>query len=69
MIILRVWLREIRKGKGLTQLQVSELAEIDRSHYTMIELGTRNPKPEIAMRIASVLGFDWQIFYAQKCVI
>ncbi len=65
---MRVWLRELRKKKGFTQSQVSELANIDRSHYAMIELGTRNPKPEIAMKIARVLEFDWQIFLYKKNV-
>lgn len=67
--MVRIWLRELRTKKGLTQLQVSKLAKIDRSHYAMIELGTRNPKPEIAMRIAKALEFDWQIFYTNECVV
>ena len=30
------------------------------------ELGERRPKVETAKRIASVLGFDWQLFYPDE---
>ncbi|WP_200411955.1 helix-turn-helix transcriptional regulator [Virgibacillus salexigens] len=64
---MRSWLKELRLQKGLTQYQVSEVAEIERSYYTMIEQGNRNPSVWVAKRIASSLGFEWTIFFENQC--
>ena len=52
-----------RKALKLTQEDVAEQCGVTRAYYTMIEAGTRNPKPATAKKIASVLGFDWTLFY------
>lgn len=56
-------LKEIRKEKRMTQTEVAEKAGIKRLRYWTYESGKRKPKPEIAMRIANVLEFDWKDFY------
>lgn len=58
-------LKEIRKEKRMTQTEVAEKAGIKRLRYWTYESGKRKPKPEIAMRIADVLEFDWKDFYEQ----
>ncbi len=63
VIIMRVWLLEIRKSRGFTQAQVAEKANISRAYYTRIELGSFSVPPKTAQRIAAVLGFDWTEFY------
>lgn len=60
----RQWLIDIRGSK--TQEDVAKEANIARSYYTQIELGTRNPSVIMAKRIAATLGFDWTIFFADK---
>ncbi|MBL4988953.1 hypothetical protein [Enterococcus lactis] len=32
----------------------------------MIESGKRSPSPFVAMKIATVLSFDWTIFFNQQ---
>ncbi|MGC6600036.1 helix-turn-helix domain-containing protein, partial [Escherichia coli] len=39
---------------------------IQRSYYSMIESGKRSPSPFVAMKIATVLSFDWTIFFNQQ---
>lgn len=62
---MRNWLREIRKNKGYKSCREAAYAigNISVSHYTNIENGLRNPHYELAQRIASVLNFDWRLFY------
>ena len=48
----RVRLIELRSNKRLLQRQVAEACGITTSYYGMIELGTRTPTLEIAMKIA-----------------
>lgn len=63
----RTWLKEFRKAKGLTQSDVAEKANIERSYYTMIEAGNRQPSVTVAKGIGKTLGFDWTIFFNEKC--
>ena len=56
-------LKEIRKEKRMTQTEVAEKVGIKRLRYWTYESGKRKPKPEIAMKIADVLEFDWKDFY------
>jgi putative transcriptional regulator len=66
---MRQWLIQMRVIKGLTQLQVAKLCGISRSYYSGIELGTRNAKPSTAKKIASVIGFDWTLFFEENRLI
>ena len=45
---MRDWLVDIRLKNKLTQEQVAERADIERSYYNMIERGKRRPSVEIA---------------------
>lgn len=64
---MRHWLKELRLDKGLTQQNVAERSNIERSYYTMIEKGNRTPSVEVAKRISLVVGFDWTIFFDNEC--
>lgn len=57
------WLFNARKAKGLSQREVSNRVGIKQPSYCAIETGASKPKPETAKRIASVLDFDWTLFY------
>lgn len=60
---MRNWLKNIREGAELSQDQVAKTADISQQHYSFIENGERRPSPEVAQKLASVLGFDWTRFY------
>lgn len=62
----REWLTDARASQGLTQQEVARRAGIDRSFYTQIEVGTRNPSVDTSKRIADVLGLDWTNFFESE---
>ena len=55
------WLTEKRVGENLSQVEVAKKCSISRQYYNFIENGGRRPSPEVAKRIADVLGFgsEW----------
>jgi putative transcriptional regulator len=61
----RGWLIKIRGNR--TQEQMAKLVGISRSAYSNIESGIRGPSVRMAKKIASALGFEWMIFFDQKC--
>jgi len=58
---LRRWLKKIREDRSLSQMETAERAGISYPYYNFIENGNRRPSPEVAKRIARVLGFpdEW----------
>jgi len=64
---LRYWLKDIRKSKNLTHEEVAKESNISRSFYTHIENGTKTPSVDVAKKIATALGFDWTLFFENKC--
>lgn len=69
----RTTLIKLRKDNRLTQKQVSEFVGINRSYYGFIENGQRNPRLEIAKKIANLFNvelekiFPNEVFFAGKC--
>lgn len=53
----------IRKERKLTQKEVADAAQIDRTTYTNIETGKARPSIKTAMRIAKVLDISWTVFF------
>ena len=51
-------LKTMRTEQALTQGLIADRVGISISHYSMIESGERRPSPEVARRIADVLGFS-----------
>lgn len=49
-------LKELRKAKGFTQVQIQMLTGIDQSDYSKIETGARNLSFDQCRRIALVLN-------------
>lgn len=60
---MRVWLKNIRDEKGLTQEEVASMTGISRSTYGHIESGERGVTVTNAKKIADVLNFNWTIFF------
>lgn len=48
-------IRELRKGRGLSQDQLAEVIGIDQKHMSRIELGKSYPSLDRLMRIAEAL--------------
>ncbi|EAC4797929.1 helix-turn-helix transcriptional regulator [Listeria monocytogenes] len=63
---MKSWLKELREQKAYTQEEVAKKAGVERTTYASIEQGRRNPSVSKAIRIASVLDFDWTIFFDEK---
>jgi transcriptional regulator with XRE-family HTH domain len=61
---LRKWLIDIRNGR--TQAQIAKAAGITQQMYSFIELGVRRPSVEVAKKIASVMGFNWTLFFEDE---
>ena len=59
----RVWLREIRESRNLTQEKIASNLGITRQHIGLIENGNATPSVETAKKIANVLGFNWTRFF------
>jgi transcriptional regulator with XRE-family HTH domain len=57
-------IKELRKQKGLTQEQLSELTEIDRTYISDVERGLRNIAIVNLDKIAKV--FDVELFELLK---
>lgn len=60
---MRIWLKEMRDNRALTQEEVARLSGISRSHYTHIEQGNKTPSVEVAKSIAKTLKFNWVLFF------
>ena len=60
------WLKDIRIANGDTQEEAAAKSGINRSFYSMIEIGIRRPSPEVAKKIAGAMGFDWTRFYDEE---
>ena len=64
--MMRPWLIEYRQKAGLSQADVAIKCGISRQYYSFIESGDRNCTVRIAKKIANVLGFPWEKFYAEE---
>lgn len=64
---MRIWLKDMRLERNLTQEEVATLSGISRSFYTCIEQGTKTPSVSTAKAIAKTLKFDWVIFFSNNC--
>ncbi|WP_078428800.1 helix-turn-helix transcriptional regulator [Alkalihalobacterium alkalinitrilicum] len=62
---MRQWL--IDKRGNLSQEFVAAESGISRGAYSNIENGKRDPSVTVAKNIGKVLGFDWTIFFEDKC--
>jgi len=60
-------LRKIREKEGLTQQQLADYIDKDRSLIAKIECEGTSPSVETAKAIGKALGVDWTIFFADKC--
>ena len=58
-------LRESRKSAGISQEQLAEAADLDRSFISLVERGIESPNIVVLLRIADVLGVTASEMIAQ----
>ena len=56
---MRGKLRSIRKKQNLTQESLSNMVNIHRTYYSMIERGRKNPSLKVAISIKRALNYQY----------
>ncbi|MED1381130.1 helix-turn-helix transcriptional regulator [Bacillus mycoides] len=59
----REWLIKLREDKGLKQFEIAKTLDISSNYYCEIEKGKKNPRWNIAMRIADFFGVSVDNFF------
>ncbi|WIG37306.1 helix-turn-helix transcriptional regulator [Bacillus toyonensis] len=59
----REWLIKLRENKGLKQFEVAKTLDISSNYYCEIENGKKNPRWNIAMRIAEFFDVSVENFF------
>ncbi|PGT79474.1 transcriptional regulator [Bacillus cereus] len=59
----REWLIKLREDKGLKQFEIAKTLDISSNYYCEIEKGKKNPRWNIAMRIAEFFGVSVDNFF------
>ena len=55
--------KELRTAKGLTQEQLANECEVQRTTITMIEIGENKPSVELAKKLGKIFEVDWKGFF------
>ena len=58
-------LKELRMERMLSQKQLAELINVERSTITQIELGVNKPSVKTAMALGKYFNVDWRKFYEE----
>ncbi|MEW4318561.1 helix-turn-helix transcriptional regulator [Bacillus thuringiensis] len=59
----REWLIKLREDKGFKQFEIAKILDISSNYYCEIENGKKNPRWNIAMRIAEFFGVSVDNFF------
>lgn len=60
---MRLWLREIRLSKNLTQKEAGTSCGISTTYWSALEKGTRSPSIPKAIIIGRTFNFNYMKFY------
>ena len=63
---MRVKLRSIRKKQNLTQESLSNMVNIHRTYYSMIERGRKNPSLRVAISIKKALNYQYDDIFENQ---
>ena len=63
---MRVKLRSIRKKQNLTQESLSNMVNIHRTYYSMIENGKRTPSLRVAISIKKALNYQYDDIFENQ---
>jgi len=60
------WIIQKRKEKGMNQVELANVCMVSNKTISGIESGKRMPSLFLAYRLAKVLDFDMELFYANE---
>lgn len=60
---MRIWLKDIRDQKDMSQEEFADFLNVPRTTYAMIEQGNRNPSVTKAKQMALQLNVEWTLFF------
>jgi len=63
---MRDKLRNIRKEQNLTQESLSNMVNIHRTYYSMIENGKRTPSLKVAVSIKKALNYQYDDIFEKQ---
>ncbi|MCQ6288582.1 MULTISPECIES: helix-turn-helix domain-containing protein [Bacillus cereus group] len=66
MIINNVFLREIRKEKGLTQNQLANILGLDKTSISKYESGIHSPSLRVLVLYANIFGTQIENFLTRS---
>lgn len=55
-------LRQCRENSGLTQKQVADALNVERSTYAYYETGTTHPSGSMIIKLSNIFNVDYKIF-------
>lgn len=55
-------LRQCRENSGLTQKQVADALNVERSTYAYYETGTTHPSGSMIIKLANIFNVDYSLF-------
>ena len=56
-------LKELRKEKGLSQLELGQRCGVSRQMICEIERGAKNPSVNLAKKLGKLLNVKWYLFF------
>jgi putative transcriptional regulator len=63
---MRGKLKSLRKEQKLTQESLSNMVNIHRTYYSMIENGRRNPSLKVAVSIKKALNYQYDDIFEKQ---
>lgn len=59
-------LKNAREAKGLSQVALAKSLGVDQSTVCLWECGKTSPRPDVAIRLANILGCTLDDIYREK---
>lgn len=59
-------LKQLRKEKGLTMVELEKMSGIKQAMLSQIESGKKNPRPATVEKLANALGVNREYFYIES---
>ena len=63
---MRVKLKKLRKEQNLTQKNLSNMVNIHRTYYSMIERGRKNPSLRVAISLKRALNYQYDDIFEKQ---
>ena len=63
---MRVKLKKLRKEQNLTQKNLSNMVNIHRTYYSMIERGRKNPSLKVAISLKRALNYQYDDIFEKQ---